>query len=291
MIQIFSTDSSREYKLDDFNNFVEESDANSNFWISVESPSEAEYEILRAKFNFDASTIADCLDPEHYPKMEDYEAYLFFVTFFLEVNKSQPEIYKTQELNAFLGPNYLITISEVPSHFLQTLKDRAVRSKRLLQNGPDFLLSEILDSLAESYIPVIDEFDNRIDYLEALIFRSTHPKTVDRIFQLKKQVMNLKKLLIPQQEMLFRISLQEHDLIKERNRLFLRNVFDHFSRLTGSMDSHRDLIVSLFEAYRSQASNRMNEVMKVLTIIATIILPAALSKIYFRIKFGNQELD
>ena len=247
-------------------------DPETNYWLSLENPSEEELNNLQKKFGFSEDTIAECRDWEHYPKIEDYENYLFLVTFFLEGSKST-------ELNLFLGSNYLITICK--NTLPVALKNLELRSKKLLIAKPDFLLSEILDSLAESYIGMLESFDQKIDHLENLLFRSTDERILKKIFEIKKQLVDLKRLLFPQQEMLFRLSFQEHDLISERNRLLLRNVYDHFNRLTYSMESYRDSIFSLFDAYRSQASNGMNRIMKTLTIFSVIILPLTLLTSYY----------
>ncbi|MFN5539065.1 MAG: magnesium/cobalt transporter CorA [Candidatus Melainabacteria bacterium] len=253
------------------------------YWIDLEEPSDQDLETLRLEFNFPDSNIEECKNSELYPKIEDYETHLFLVTFFLTLEE---EPFKAEELNIFLGANFLITIHRKRSRFIQALQKRLERNcNYLMKQGSDFLLSEILDSFAESYLKVSEGLDLKIDRLESLIFRSTHPMVANEIFELKKQILGLKRLVVPQQEILFRLSFQAHDLISEKNRLAFRNVFDHFSRLTNSIDSYRDLLMSSFEAYRSEVSNKTNEIMKVLTIFSTIMMPLTLLVGYYGMNF------
>lgn len=305
MITVFKKDKEpHNLQSDEFETFIQNFDSSSNYWIDCETPTEEELQFLINCFHFEHSTILECCDSEHYPKMEDYENYLFFVTFALTkntLNKDSSQgkelaeannenfkfLYQTNELNLYLGKNYLITVHRKPIACLENMKERAGRFKTFFNQGVDFQLEEILDCLVQTYTPIMEEFDDKIDYLENLLFRAVSPKLINQIFILKKQITSLRKLVIPQQEMLFRISHYEHDLIDDKNRLLLRNVYDHFVRLSMSIESYRDLISSLFDAYRSQAANRMNEIMKVLTILSTVILPLTLVVGYYGMNFEN----
>ncbi|MDX1921323.1 MAG: magnesium transporter CorA family protein [Candidatus Caenarcaniphilales bacterium] len=309
MIRVFTKDkNSIQLQVSEFEDFIKNFDKSELYWLDCDSPSEEEFQFLVSCFNFEQNTIVECCDSEHYPKIEDYEDYLFFVTFALSKNGQQKTpstakdldsevkpndnaysklLYLTDELNLYLGKNYLVTVHRKPISCLEEIKERACRSKNFFSKGIDFLFEEILDSLVHTYIPIMEEFDDRIDYLENLLFRAVNPKLISQIFILKKQVNALRKLVSPQQEMLFRISHYEHDLIDETNRLLLRNVYDHFVRLSMNIDTYRDLVASLFDAYRSQAANRMNEIMKVLTIISTLILPLTLVVGYYGMNFEH----
>lgn len=259
------------------------------FWIDCCEPSEEDFESLSRNFGFNKTTIEECRNSEHYPKIEDYGDYLFLVSFYAEMlkEKTNGDYFLTRELNIFFSKDYLITVHRENHAFLENDMQRFMKNPILFASGLDYVLEEILDSIVQTYMPVIDIFDDEIERLEAILFRTVGKKIINQIFNLKKQIMLLRKLIVPQQEMLFRLSYHKSELIDERNSLLFRNVYDHFARLGHSLDSYRDLANSLFDAYRSESANKTNEIMKVLTIISTIMMPLTLLVGYYGMNFEN----
>ena len=265
------------------------------YWIHLSQPTEEDFNFLINNFHFEASTIEECRDSEHYPKMEDYEDYLFFVSYFPLEKPLMKDFFQTAELNIFLGNNYLITVQKEANDFLHPLLNKAGKSKSFAKGGVIFVFLEIMDSIAHEYISWAESLDQNIENLEDLILKvnekiSDREKKIERkMIDYKRRILIFKRLIKPQMEMLFRLSIQEHDLFSERDRLYLRNVYDHFERLSSNLDSLRDMIISLFDAYRTQTANKTNEIMKFLTIFSTLILPLTLITGYYGMNFTHMD--
>jgi magnesium transporter len=268
-------------------------------WADLESPSEEEEETLLVNFFlFHHLAIEDCqrerISPhigDHYPKVEDYHDYLFVI--FNPVDRPIEEQdnpnddttfcvhFPTRQMNAFLGKNFLVTHHYEPSTAINYVQRLCIKNPQTLQRGPDFLFHIIIDEIVDNYTPVIEYFDHQLDGLEASIFQNFQSETLPKILSLKKGIIRLRKITTYQREILNRLSRGEFTLISSEEMLYYRNVYDHLVRIADLVESYRENVAGLLEAYLSVNSNRMNQVMKVLTVISTIFLPLTfISSIY-----------
>jgi magnesium transporter len=249
-------------------------DAPDTVWIDLEEPTDEELHILEEPFRFHPLAIEDCLTPEHQPKIEDFGPYLFLI--FRGIDASLPESsFQTIKLAAFIGNNYLVTY-----HRRAMRSVAAVRSKYQPTTGAptrfrgvDYLLYEIVDHLIEHYFPVLEKVEDEMDAIEHALFGRCGPETLDRILAAKRQVAEIKRTISPHREVLGRIARGEYEEIDAQDAVFYRDLYDSTIRLTEIADTYRDLMSGLFDAYLSIVSHRINEVMKVLTIFASIMLP------------------
>lgn len=240
-------------------------------WIDLEAPTDRELRILSDPFGFHPLAIEDCFTPSHQPKVEDFGPYLFLI--FRGIDFNPPvEGFQTLKLAAFLGPNYLITYHRLPLRSVNAVRDKHTQGSTLFR-GVDYLLYEILDQLIEFYFPVIEHMESEIDAIETQLFGPCGPETLDRILSTKRQVQEFKRTLSPHRELFGRISRGEFEEITPETVAFYRDLYDSTYRLTELADSYRDLLAGTFDAYLSIVSHRLNEVMKVLTIFATTMLP------------------
>lgn len=270
-------------------------------WVDLENPNEQEEETLLINFFlFHHLAVEDCqrerIKPkagDHYPKVEDYYDYLYVI-----FNPVEPPVelsaelehsderyvsvqFPTRQMNAFLGKNFLVTHHYEFSPAIRYVKELCIKNPMMLQRGPDYLFHIIIDGIVDNYTPVIDYFDARLDELEAGIFEDFQAIMLSKILELKKGIVRLRRVTTYQREILNRLSRGEFTLISNEEMIYYRNVYDHLVRITDLVESYRENVSGLLEAYLSVNSNRMNQVMKVLTVISTIFLPLTfISSIY-----------
>lgn len=244
-------------------------------WIDLEAPSDDELTILADPFHFHPLAIEDCLTPEHQPKVEDFGGTLFLIVRGIDFTPPVAGAgFQTLKLAAFLGPDYLVTYHRRPMRSVGLVRDRYdQKSGHGLFRGVDHLLYEILDHLVEYYFPVLESLEEEIDAVEDEILGDCGPETLDHVIRTKRRVQEIKRTLAPHREVFGRIGRETFSTIAPHSAAFYRDLYDSTARLAETADSYRDLLTTLFDAYLSVVSQRINEVMKVLTVIATILLP------------------
>jgi magnesium transporter len=263
-------------------------DQSAVIWVDMESPTEADERVLLDVFQFHPLTVEDCRENRHYPKIEEFSGYLYFIVHGVRADTS-PDRFNTIELDGFLGRNYVITYHHDMFRSINNVKQLLRTSPVSCQRGPAFLLHQILDQVVDFYSPVLDDFDDRVDQLEQEIFGLRRPNNqiLAQIQDLKRGVLRLRRISTKQMDILLRMSRGEFALIPEEMRPFYRDVYDHLVRVVDLAESYRDLISGSLEAYLSVVSNRMNEIMKVLTIFSAIMLPLTFIAGVYGMNFDN----
>jgi magnesium transporter len=257
-------------------------------WVDIESPTDADERVLLDVFRFHPLTVEDCHENRHYPKIEEFPGYLYFIVHGVRADTS-PERFNTIELDGFLGSNYVITYHHDYFRSIDNVKQLLRTSPVICRRGTAFLLHQILDRVVDYYLPVLDDFDERIDRLEAEIFSLKQPNNqiLAQIMELKRSVLRLRRISGKQMDILLRMSRGEFPLIPDEMRPFYRDVNDHLVRVTDLAENYRDLISGSMEAYLSVVSNRLNEIMKVLTIFSAIMLPLTFIAGVYGMNFDN----
>lgn len=263
-------------------------DESNVIWVDMESPGETEERVLLDVFRFHPLTVEDCRENRHYPKIEEFPGYLYFIVHGVTAN-TNPDRFNTIELDGFLGRNYVITYHHDTFRSINNVKQLLRTSPVSCQRGPAFLLHQILDQVVDYYSPVLDDFDQRIDEIEQEIYGLKRPNNqiLAQIQDLKRSVLRLRRISTKQMDILLRMSRGEFGLIPEEMRPFYRDVYDHLVRVVDLSESYRDLISGSLEAYLSVVSNRMNEIMKVLTIFSAIMLPLTFIAGVYGMNFDN----
>jgi len=252
-------------------------DTDGLLWVdfSSESPDVCE-PILRDTFGFHSLAVDDALEELHVPKVDDWGQYLYLTlhaVVFDQQDEDQDKPLDTLELDVFLGKNYLVTYQAQAIATVDRVWTACQRDERHLQRGAAYLLYKLADELVADYMPVIQEIDDAIDQIEDEVFSDPAPDVLKRLFTLKRALLRLRRIVAPQREVLSKMGRGDYYVIDAEYRVFFRDVYDHLVRLYDITDSLRDLVGSALDTYLSVVSNRMNEVMKVLTIIATIFIP------------------
>jgi magnesium transporter len=259
-------------------------DKRSLIWVDLEAATEQESTLLSRYFNFHPLAIEDCISETLLPKVDDFGDYLFLVLHGARVSEKG---LSTMEINFFLGPTYLVTYHDEPSRSINNAKDRCHKNSLSITRGVDFLLHEILDGMVDNYFPVLDHLDEAVDQVEEEVFKRPEQGTLNKIFNLKKEVMHLRRVTGPQREILNRLSRDPFPVISPKAAIYFRDVYDHLARISDLSESYRDLVSGALEAYLSVISNRLNEIMKVLTIFTATLMPLTVITGIYGMNFQN----
>jgi magnesium transporter len=266
-------------------------------WVDLENPDDAEEEtLLVSLFDFHPLAIEDAQRGReegegHLPKVEDFTDYLFVIfnpVEFVEGGAAKEPAsmqIRTSQLSAFLSGRALVTHHYKPLRSINTAMQFLARNPQILGRGPDYVFHLIIDDIVDNYTPILDRMDDAVDGLESEVFRAPTQRTMARVLQLKRTIMTVRRIAFYQREMLNRLSRGEFRLIASEEMIYYRNVYDHLVRMTDLTDSYRDIVTGLLDAYLSVTSNRLSQVMKVLTIISTIFLPLSFITGFFGMNF------
>jgi magnesium transporter len=264
------------------------SDPSLMIWVDMEKPTDADDQVLLDVFKFHPLSVEDCRADRHHPKVEEFPDYLYFILHGVTASTDSVH-YNTIELDGFLGSNFVVTYHHDMFRSINKVKQFIRSSPVACQRGPAYLLYQILDQLIDFYTPVLDDFDERLVKLEDEIFSLKRPDTtiLEKIQQLKRSILRLRRNSGKQLNILYRISHGEFKLIQPEMLPFFRDIHDHLVRITDLAESYRDLIGGALDSYLSVVSNRTNDIMKVLTIFSAIMLPLTFIAGVYGMNFEN----
>ena len=261
-----------ELKPDDFASAIQ--DEQGLLWVDMQAePPEAAEPILRDTFHFHPLAVDDALRESHVPKVDDWGDYLYLVLHAVILNQRDGDPVDTLELDIFFGRNYVVTYHELAIDAVDRVWDVAQRDKRYLSNGPDHLLYRLVDELVAGYMPLADEMDDTIDRLEDRILTEPTRANLEQVLALKRGLHHLRRIIAPQREVLNKLARGDFGVIDANDRMFFRDVYDHLVRLHDINESMRDLVSDALSTYLSVINNRMNDIMKTLTVITTLFMP------------------
>ena len=255
-------------------------------WVDFTSePPETSLPVLES-FKFHPLAIDDALLETHVPKLDDWGNYLYIVLNYMDV-KEKRNTWETEvdELDIFLGQNYIVTHHDYPIDAIEETWEACDRDPRNTQNGADHLLYKITDRLVAEYMPTVEKIDAAIDQIEDQVFDRPSPRTLEKLFVLKRVLLAMRRILLPQREVLNKLARDDYRVIDPKDRIFFRDIYDHLVRLHDLNESLRDLVSGALDTYLSVINNRMNEVMKTLTIITTLFMPLTFLTGFFGMNF------
>ena len=255
-------------------------------WVDFEdTPPEEDEPMMREIFGFHPLAIDDALQESHVPKVDDWGEYLYVVLHSVVYEKQDGGHIRTLELDVFLGKNYLVTHHDQKIEAIERVWTSCQRDERHLKNGVDHLLYKIADEVVASHMPVIDQMDDEIDQAEDVIFSRPTPAVVENIFSLKRATITLRRIIGPQREVLNRLARDDYAVIDTKARVYFRDVYDHLVRLYDIAEGMRDLVGGVLDIYLSVINNRMNDIVKTLTVITTLFMPISFLSGFFGMNF------
>jgi magnesium transporter len=271
------------------------SDTNLFLWVDLESPTPEEAKwVLEDVFHFHPLSIEDCVVPSPSPKVDEYQPreedrftpYLFIVIHAVDYSRKDG-VFATSELNFFLGKNYLVTYHQGPLRSISQAEEAAVKGATLLARAPDRVAHTLLDSIVENYRPALDELSIEIAELEQLALRHPGKETLNKILQVKKEVLHLRQIIGPQREVLARFAHGEFKLIRSHLVPYYRDVYDALFHISELAQEYTDSLTGILQVYLNMSSNQTGEVVKLLTMITVITTPVMMVGTWYGMNFQH----
>ncbi|SHI42254.1 magnesium/cobalt transporter CorA [Aquimarina spongiae] len=257
-------------------------------WININGLNHTEaIEKLGTHCNLHPLILEDIANTEQRPKIEEYQEYLFVVLkmlYFDENNKLSIE-----HISFVLGDGYVISFQEADGDVFESIRNRIRYSKgRIRSMGADYLLYVLMDAVVDNYFNIIEVMGDKIEELEDDLFEEqSNDDITHEIQRLKKEILKIRRAIFPLREVVNKLDKSEHQLIDKKTRLYLRDLYDHILQVHENVEIYREMIWGLMDMYMTTISNKMNEVMKVLTIIATIFIPLTFIAGVYGMNFEN----
>lgn len=272
-LQLMDYDSEHltETTVDDPSVMADMIDQDSVTWLNVNGLQNLDVlKKIQSLFRIHPLVVEDILRPYQRPKFELYDDHLFLVFQLLHLQ----EQHKTEQIGFVIGRHYLITFQEFSGDDFDPVRQRIRDARRRLRTGgPDYLAYALLDSIVDSYFPVLERIGNEIDELEDRILDEPREENLTALHNHKRTLLILRRSAWAQRETLGQLQREEHDFVSADTRIYLRDAYDHAIRILEVIEAYREMTTSLTDLHMTSVSNRMNEIMKVLTIIGTIFLP------------------
>ena len=241
-------------------------------WVDLDQPTAEDSRVLSDVFKFHELSVEDALSAIHHPKVESYGNYLYIILHGIDF-RAREHCFRTQDVDFFLSDQYLVTVHPGVSRSIGKIGDLCGRNPHFLAEGPVALMHRIVDTMVDSYRPEVDQLQERLDTLEKEVFQRPHAALSKRILDFKRDVLSLRRVVLPQRDVIGRLARREFPIISESLSFRFRDVYDHLVRLSEEAILFQDRIGSLLDAHLASVSNQLNAIMKVLTLISTIFLP------------------
>ena len=273
-------------------------DTNLFLWVDLELPTPEETRfVLEDVFHFHPLSIEDCVMLSPSPKVEEYAPkegdqfppYLFMVIHAVDYSRKDG-VFATRELNFFLGRNFLVTYHEAPLRSVQATSDRCLKSTVHIARAPDRVAHTLLDSSVENYKPALDELSLEIGELEQQALQHPARETLNKILQVKKEVLHLRQIIGPQREVLARFARGEFTLIRAHLVPYYRDVYDALFHISELAQGYTDSLTGILQVYLNMSSNQTGEVVKLLTMITVITTPLMMIGTWYGMNFDMPEL-
>lgn len=242
-------------------------------WVDLAAPSIPESLVLSDTFGFHALAVEDAMSELVFPKVEPYDGFLYVVLHSVKFRSNGGTGFRTHDIDFFLGRNYLVTVHDGSSRSLAEVGAQCVRNGEILGGGPLALFHRIVDRMAESYEPEIEQLQDALDVAEDQIFEDPDPGLIRRILQFKRDLSSLRRIALPQRDVVGRLARREFVDISSEMAFRFRDVYDQLVRVSDECLMMQDRVTGMLDAHLASASNRLNGVIKVLTVMATVFLP------------------
>lgn len=243
-------------------------------WINVSGIHDTKtIEEIGKCFGLHPLLLEDIVNTDQRPKMEDYGDYIYVVLKMLYGNEKGNEV-NAEQMSLVLGPNFVISFQESEDDVFSKVRERLRTGKgRIREMGSDFLAYALIDAIVDNYFVILEQMGEKIEHMEEELVKNPTSKTLQRIHGMKREVIFLRKSVWPLREVISGLLRSESKLIKKTTAVYLRDVYDHTIQVIDTVETSRDILSGMTDIYLSSISNRLNEIMKVLTIIGTIFIP------------------
>jgi magnesium transporter len=249
------------------------SEPQTNVWVNLSAPTGPDdVAVLRDVFKFHALAIEDCFETRTDPKVEEFEGHIYVITHGLLAGSSAQSV-KPVELDFFVGPRFVVTHHSQPSRSIADVTQLVLKSGLPLRRGPVTVMHAIVDRQVDGLEELLEDVEEHIEELEAEVFERPANARIATLLNLKRSILKLRRWMSKQREVLLRLGRREFAAISAGDALLFRDVYDHHVRISDLLESFREMLTSIQEAYLNVTSNRLNEIMKVLTVFTVVLMP------------------
>ncbi|OFW53039.1 MAG: magnesium and cobalt transport protein CorA [Actinobacteria bacterium RBG_13_35_12] len=244
-------------------------------WADIENPSKENMQFLRDHFHFHPLDIEDCLSIIERPKLDEYDDYFFLVLhipyFIKQTRRLMPFT-----VNIFIGNNFLVTVHRGLCKPIQDAFDYLTTNNQILEKGSGYLLHKVIDSLIDYNFPILNKIYRNIQDVEDAIFKKASNKNVKDILLIRTNILTFRNVIYPQRKLLKTLELKDMDFLIEALEVYFSDLVDHVEKIWDTLENYKELIEGVHDAHQSLLSNKINEIMRILTIFSVIILPLTL---------------
>ncbi|MEW6102261.1 MAG: magnesium transporter CorA family protein [bacterium] len=251
-------------------------------WLDIEDPNEADIDILEDVFKFHELSIEDCIFPQNQPKIDEFDDYLFIVVHSLVKEE-------TEGLNIFVGKNFVVTVHEREIPALSNVVNKIKKDGEIFKNGSGFLFHSILDSVVDGFLLIIKRIDDEIDRAEEEAMLNPSRNAINCLFNIKKKILSLRRTILPQQAVINTIIRKPFPIIKEEHIPYFKDINDHIIQVNTTLDTYRDILTHILEVCSSNLEAHLSEVVKVLTVLATLAIPFLMVTGYYGMNIALPE--
>ena len=270
----YDQDHLEENKVDTIEECFAYKDTPTVTWIDIEGIHDvAVMEKIGEYFGLHPLILEDIMNSEQRPKMDDLDDVVFIVAKMLYYDENQTEI-TIEQISFVLGQSFVLSFQERSQDVFAPVRERIRKAKgRIRSMGPDYLVYALLDGIVDHYFVVLETFGEMIETMEDELLSQPSSDTLETIHGMKKELISLRKSVWPLREVIGSLERGEPQLIREKTQVFIRDLYDHTIQVMETVETYRDMMAGIQDLYLSSISNKMNEVMKILTIVATIFIP------------------
>ncbi len=245
-----------------------------NIWINIDGVHDVEImEKIQNHFNIHPLAMEDILHTTQRPKIDEYDENLFIVIRMFVYDQENREL-KNEQVSIIMSKNYLITFLEDPGDVFDPVRERIRKTgTKIRKNKTDFLAYSILDAIVDSYFHILEHLGEEIEELEDRLVINPQKEDLQLVHRMRRNMILLRKSMWPLREVISYLQRNDHGVIKSSTHIYLRDVYDHIIQIIDTIESYRDMIIGMLDVYLSSTSNKLNEVMKVLTVISTLFIP------------------
>jgi len=257
-------------------------------WINIDGLQDiALIERLGARFGIDRLTLEDLLNTTQRPKLDEFKNYVFLIVNVLGYQKDGITL-DIEQISFVLGSNFVLSFQEIEGDTFDSVRQRLQKSSGLLRNrSADFLLYSLLDTIVDNYFEIMEKLSEKIEILEEKMLYGGHYGGINEIYALKKELTRVRKSIYPLREVIAALDRNDSRILAADTKWFIRDIYDHTLQVIDHIETFRDTASALIELHMSNVSNKMNEVMKLLTVISTIFIPLTFIAGVYGMNFEN----
>jgi magnesium transporter len=244
-------------------------------WIDIESPAKENMQLLRKHFNFHPLDIEDCLSIIERPKLDEYDDYFFLVLHIPHFIKQTGRLVPLS-VNIFIGNNYLVTVHRGLCNPIQDALDYVTENRQILDKGSGYLLHKVIDSLIDYNFPILNKIYRNIQNVEDEIFKKASSKNVRDILLIRTNILIFRNIIFPQRKLLKTLEIKDMEFLIEALEVYFSDIVDHVEKIWDTLENYKELIEGVHDAHQSLLSNKINDIMRTLTIFSVVILPLTL---------------